>query len=623
MCGIAGIIGQEDEPLARRMIAALAHRGPDYTGLLVAGGVSLAHARLSVIDTSAEANQPMVSADGTVAVVFNGEIYNFAELRQELEDKGQVFKTNSDTEVLLALYAKEGEQCVRRLSGMFAIALYDFSAKRLMLARDRMGEKPLYWSHEGDVVTFASELNALLVPGLATRNLSLSALTCYLQLDYVPTPRALLDGVHKLEPGTVALFTKGKPVETHAFWEPPRRVSVLSESAALDRLDELLAATVSRELVGDVPLGVFLSGGLDSSAIAYYAQKNSAAPIHTFSIGFDEPDFDESAYARDVAAHIGSVHHERIVRAEDALALVTELPDVLSEPIADASVIPTLLLSRFARESVTVALGGDGGDELFAGYPTFSADTISSPYRALPSWVRKGIRAGVDALPASVGNISTSYALRKLVSSDEPNPVHRHMEWLGTFNKAERFLLAGPRLVEAVRETDVFEDIDRATALFGQPDTGNRLLFAYARSYLMDQVLVKMDRASMHYGLETRAPFLDHALAEFVFSLPYHYKYRNGTTKYLLKKLMEDKLPQGIAHRKKKGFGIPLARWLRGPLRDFCLETLAEDKLRSQGYLNPEYVSKLIDDHMSGARDNRKELWNLMVFQIWRDRWVG
>jgi asparagine synthase (glutamine-hydrolysing) len=622
MCGIAGIVGREDEALVRRMIATLAHRGPDRQDVLVQAGTSFGHARLSVIDTSDAAHQPMVSEDGKLTIVFNGEIYNFNELRDELKGDGYAFRTASDTEVILALYAKEGEACFARLAGMFAIALYDSVNKILILARDRMGEKPLYWEAWGGIVRFASELKALMGDSTQDRKLDPSALVQYLQFDYVPTPGSILAGVHKLEPATYAVFKDGALLTKEMFWKAPALRAGIDEPAALNGLDAILRKTVARELVADVPLGVFLSGGLDSSTIAYYAQKASAQPLHTFSIGFDEPEFDESRYAREVAAHLGTVHHEHIVRAEDALALVKELPDILCEPMADASIIPTLLLSRFARESVTVALGGDGGDELFAGYPTFQAEAASKLYAAFPEILQKGIARAVASLPASTANFSFTYGLKKLISSTDSNPVHRHLEWLGSFGPTARELLAGPLLKEAVASTDVFIPIDHTIESFTQADSNNRLLFAYARSYLMDQVLVKVDRASMRYGLETRAPFLDHGVVEYMFSLPYSYKYRNGTTKYLLKKLMEGKLPSSIIYRKKKGFGIPLARWLRGPLKEFCLETLATEKLYEQGYFDPGYVQHLISEHMEGHTDNRKELWNLIIFQLWHDRWM-
>ncbi|HEX8994203.1 MAG TPA: asparagine synthase (glutamine-hydrolyzing) [Candidatus Paceibacterota bacterium] len=618
MCGIAGIIGLTEEQPLRAMTEAIHHRGPDHTGFLVREGVGLGHARLSIIDPRAGAHQPMLSDDERYALVFNGEIYNFKSLRQGLEKSGYRFKTNSDTEVILALYAQDGALCFEKMHGMFAIALYDFKEKALVLARDRMGEKPLYWSHQGGMFVFASELKGLLASGLVRKEVNLHALDQYLQFDYVPTPHSMVRDVCKLEPATALIFKDGA-ISKKKFWAPPSELERIDEARAVDRLDSALHEVVERELVSDVPLGVFLSGGLDSSTVAYYAQAHHTQPIDTFSIGFDDPSFDESMFAREVAAHLHTNHHEEIVRAKDALDIVPTLGEVLCEPVADASIVPTMLLSRFARKSVTVALGGDGGDELFAGYPTFLAEPL---HRAMPPLVRKAVRKVARALPASHKNFSFTYNLNKLVSSDESDTVRRHLEWLGTFDAAMRARLESERLRGAARNNDVFLDIETALKDFSQSDQNNRLLFAYARSYLMDQVLVKVDRASMRYALETRAPFLDHEIVDLVFSLPYELKYTHGTSKYLLKQAMRGKLPDHIIDRKKKGFGIPLAKWLAGPLRPLCEDLLSETALAEHGLFDVAEVRKLIKEHMSGKRDNRKELWNLMVFQLWCRRWM-
>ena len=618
MCGIAGVIGLKEEQSLHEMVNAIHHRGPDHTGSLVRDGVGLGHARLSIIDPRSGAHQPMRSEDGRYALVFNGEVYNFAELRRELEREGCRFKTTSDTEVALALYEREGVPSFSRMHGMFALAFYDFKEKTLVLARDRMGEKPLYWSYQNGTFVFASELKGILASGLVRREVDLHALDQYLQFDYVPTSRSVVRDVYKLEPAT-ALILKEGIISKKKFWTPPSELEHLDEVRAVECLDRALHGVVGHELVSDVPLGVFLSGGLDSSAVAYYAQAHHTQPIDTFSIGFDDPSFDESVFAREAASHLGTNHHEEIVHAQDALDVVPTLGDVLCEPVADASVVPTLLLSRFARKSVTVALGGDGGDELFAGYPTFHAEPI---YSAMPPVVRKLVRRAARALPASHKNFSFAHNLNKLVSSDESDTVRRHLGWLGTFDTAARSRLESEAFRRAVTGDDVFLDIEMALKDFTQPDQNNRLLFAYARSYLMDQVLVKVDRASMRYALEVRAPFLDHTIIDLAFSLPYDLKYKHGTTKYLLKKTMRGKLPDRIIDRKKKGFGIPLAKWLAGPLRPLCGELLSEVALAEHGLFDATEVRRLVDEHMNGRRDNRKELWNLMVFQLWYQRWM-
>ena len=625
MCGIAGFVGSGTGAELTAMLGSIKHRGPDNEGFLLEGAVGLAHARLSIIDTSQGARQPMELADKSAAIVFNGEIYNFTELRAALAAGGFDFKTSSDTEVILALYQKYGEDAFARMEGMFAIALYDFTKKKLILARDRMGEKPLYWSIQQDTLLFGSELKALLASGRVDKKINLEAVNQYLLYDYVPTPFSIISGVYKLEPATLLIYEGGKVIKKK-YWAPPLHAKKINKANAMQELGERLAKTVGDELVADVPLGVFLSGGIDSSTVAYYAQKhaqkNGAPPINTFSIGFEEASFDESAYAREVAAHLGTTHHERVVSASDALALIPNLAETLCEPVADASIIPTMLLSRFAREQVTVALGGDGGDELFAGYPTFQAEQAYALYNHLPRVVQTCIKKLVALLPASPKNFSFSYNLKKLVSSSNSTQIYRHMEWLGSFPQKARSVLAGPALTEIPNTHDEFAHLAPYKKDMQMQESGNQLLWAYARSYLMDEVLVKVDRASMRYALETRAPFLNHPVVDFVFALPSSLKYHRGTTKYLLKELMRDKLPHNAVFRKKKGFGIPLAAWLRGPLRPLCEELLSPAALKEHTLFNEVEVKRLMQEHFAGKGDNRKELWNLMVFQLWYKRWM-
>lgn len=621
MCGIAGFVGTGERESLERMLATVRHRGPDDQGIILERGVGLAHARLSVIDTSAAGHQPMFSPDKNVVLVFNGEIYNWRALRKECEGRGWSFTSSSDTEVLLALYALHGEDFLRDAVGMFAIALYDFTEQKLILARDIAGEKPLYWTQSGNTLLFASELGGLLASGRVPKELDLAAVNQYLLFDYVPTPQCIFKNVHKLEPGTMLIVREGA-LRKKQFWSPPKTTHKLTEKEALVTLDRLFAESVSRQLVADVPLGVFLSGGIDSSAVAVYATRASAQTIDTFSIGFEEASFDESRYAREVARHLGTRHHEEIVSSKDALDLVPNLAETLSEPVADASVIPTLILSRFARQSVTVALDGDGADELFAGYSTFHAEKLFSFYQHLPDPLAALVARAAALFPASGANFSLSYNLKKFTSATENDTFYRHQEWLGSFGRNARSALAGPALREYTRNGNLFSHIDAYKGEMPENDAGNQLLYTYLRTYLMDEVLVKVDRASMHYALETRAPFLDRPLLDFMFSLPYDLKYRNGQTKYLLKHLMRDKLPPHIINRKKKGFGIPLAAWLAGPLRPLSEELLSPSALAAHGLFNENEVARLLREHQSGARDNRKELWNLMVFQLWYRRWM-
>jgi asparagine synthase (glutamine-hydrolysing) len=618
MCGIAGYVGGKADLPA--MLKAVKHRGPDHQALFEREDVHFAHARLSIIDTSIGASQPMEL--GSTALMFNGEIYNFKALREEFESRGAKFKTNSDTEVILWGYELLGETIFEKLEGMFAIALYDFEKKKLLLARDRMGEKPLYWARQNGTFVFASELKAVLASGAVKKEIDLESLNQYLLLDYVPTPYSMIKGVRKLEPATMLSYESGQ-TRTRQFWHPTPRIESLSFDEAKRGLEQRIEKSVSEELVAaDVPVGVFLSGGIDSSTIAYYAQKNSSRPIDTFSIGFDDPSFDESPFARAVAERIGSTHHEKIVSARDALELVPQLAEPLSEPVADASIIPTMLLSKFARESVTVALGGDGGDELFAGYPTFKAERYVSLYRGMPDFAKAAIRGFSDILPASHGHFPLSYTLRKFLSATHGEETKRHMEWLGSFPEAARLAVSSSTLKSIVEHKNVFGHLESYEKEMAQQEPGNRLLWIYARSYLMDQVMVKVDRASMYYALETRAPLLNHPVVDYAFSLPYAYKHQNNTSKYILKELMKDKLPASAVSRKKKGFGIPLASWLSGSLGPLCEELLSPASLGVHGLFDPQEARRLMDEHFALKRDNRKELWNLMVFQLWHQRWI-
>lgn len=622
MCGIAGFAGEGSRGKLESMVSAIRHRGPDDQGIFLKDGIGLAHSRLSIIDVTVAGHQPMFNHDETVAIIFNGEIYNFPILKKELLGKGCVFKSHSDTEVILRLYEVYGEACFEKLVGMFAVAIFDFAKNKLVLARDRMGEKPLYWSLQKNTLVFASELGALMVSGLIQKEVDLASLNKYLLFDYVPTPHTILKDVYKLEPATYLVY-EGGTIRKQVFWSPPQSLASADETEAMHLLDNLLEQSVSGQLVSDVPLGVFLSGGIDSSTIAWYAQKNSKEPISTFSIGFQDSDFDESKYAREVSALLGTHHYERVIVPEDALSVISQISEVFSEPVADASVIPTLLLSEFTQREVKVSLGGDGGDELFAGYPTFQAERIFGVYVRFPWIIRKVTEIIIRFLPAGNGNFDLSFNLKKFISSTSTNREHRHMEWLGSFPEEERLALTVGALHKTVQQQNVFEDTDKYKSEYTQPDPGNRLLYVYLRSYLMDEVLVKVDRASMHHSLEVRAPLLDYRVADFLFLLPHSLKNKNFQTKYFLKKLMRGRLPDHILDRKKKGFGLPMSRWLRGELKELCNELLSADEILRQGLFNPEYVIRLKSDHFEGRVDNRKQLWNLMVFSLWHKKWLS
>ncbi len=607
-----------------KMIEAIHHRGPDDRGVFLQAGVALAHARLSIIDLSPAGHQPMANDDGSVQIIFNGEIYNYKMLREGLERSGKHrFKSHSDTEVILALYEEVGEKVFERLNGMFAIAIYDFRRKKLILARDRMGKKPVYWGVFGKTVVFGSEMKAMLKHPLVSRTLDLESVNKYLAYEYVPTPHSIFKGISKLEPATYLTYKEGVSTKT-VFWHPDFTDHPISWPDALARLDTKLAeATRSRLVASDVPVGIFLSGGIDSSTVAYYAARSSTTKVKTFSMTFAEPSFDESSYAKRVAHHLGTEHHEEAVTARDLLSVIHELGNIIDEPLADASIVPTYLLSRFTRTSVKVALGGDGGDELFAGYPTFQAERLARVYQFIPEAIRRSIITPMIAsLRAKDTNFSFDFRLKKFIDGFRTDSRYRHLRWLGSFGHEARQELFRPMMWDSLAAVNEYSDADRYLAEVKRARPESRLLYLYLRMYLMDCVLVKVDRASMKSSLEVRSPFLDHHVVEFVSSLPYEFKCRGFSTKYILKQLMKGKLPQEIVARPKKGFGIPLARWFNSELKEFLNDVLSVEATNAIGLFEHAAVDALKREHFTHRRDNRKELWTLLIFYLWHERWV-
>ncbi|MFZ2522316.1 MAG: asparagine synthase (glutamine-hydrolyzing) [Minisyncoccia bacterium] len=618
MCGIAGFVGQGDVSDLEKMTASLSNRGPDDSGLFCEDGVGLGHTRLSIIDLSPTGHQPMFSSDKKVGIVFNGEMYNYLELKEELRSQNYNFKSTSDTEVIIALYIKYGEKCFEKMNGMFALAIYDFEKGKLILARDRLGKKPLYWAIFDNTLIFGSELKSLLKHPSFVKEMDPESLELYLQLDYVPTPKTIYKNVFKLEPASFLKFQNGQ-YEVKKFWElGAKEEEKISLSDAMKKLHRELQVAVKSRMISDVPLGVFLSGGLDSSTVAYYAKNAYKNDIHTFSIGFKEKSFDESKYAIKVAKYLGTTHHHKIVSARDCFETLDEIVEIFDEPVADASVIPTYLLSKFAKESVTVAIGGDGGDELFAGYPTFQADKYHKTYLNLPSVVKKLISVVISLIPATDNNFGLKFKLQKFIEGIDKDRFMSHQNWLGTFSRSDLESLlrskTGKNLVK-----DYLGNVLSETKI---KDEDNKLLYSYMRTYMMDEVLVKVDRASMFASLETRSPFLDYRLVEFVFSLPYSFKLYGFKTKFILKMLMSTKLPRSIVWRKKKGFGIPLTKWLKGDLKEFCLSLLSKENILKQGIFDYEFIEKTLNEHFSNKQDNRKKIWNLMVFQMWYRRYM-
>jgi len=623
MCGIAGFVNRAGEAADRgiieRMTAPLAHRGPDGEGFYCDGSAALGHRRLSIIDVSGGA-QPMSNEDGSIWISYNGELYNELELRKELEAKGHRYRTVCDTESLVHLYEEEGLDFVRRLNGMFALAIWDANRGRLVLARDRMGQKPLYYGDlEGGGLAFGSEPKAILAHPAIGREIDRASLARYLFYEYVPAPYSIWRSLRKLPRGHLLTWEAGV-VRVGRYWNSPvPGPAVLDFEATAERFWEQFRAAVARHRRSDVPIGVFLSGGVDSSSVAAaLCEVEPAREVRTFSIGFEDPSFDESGHARAVARHLGTDHHEQTFSIETVYALLPEVAGWLDEPFGDASILPTHLLSRFARGAVKVVLGGDGADELLAGYPTFEAERAAGVFRRLPRPAQALAGAAVRRLPVDHRNFSFDFKLKQFLrGAAEPLPL-AHQRWLGSFSGLE---IAG-LLVDGDPADVEVEHLRRAESLKAGADPLSRSLALYQDTYLPEDILTKVDRASMACGLEVRAPFLDADLVDFVQALPPSFKFGRNRTKRLLKRAAAGRLPASILTRPKKGFGIPVASWLRGPLAPLMNQLLGRQRLERQGLFHYEEVARRIAEHQSGRHDHRKPLWTLLIFQLWCDQWL-
>lgn len=618
MCGIVGYLGQGNEEILKKMTASLKHRGPDDEGFYFKDNLGLGHRRLSIIDL-AGGHQPLSNEDDTIWLIFNGEIYNFQELRNKLKRKGHNFKTKTDSEVIIHLYEEKGEELCQELNGMFAFALWDEKEKKLVLARDRLGQKPLFYSFINGSFVFASELRALFKNPLIKKEIDFDSLNKYLIYEYVPAPKTIIKGINKLEPGQILTYQDGK-IGKNYYWDI--EFKEFKRLNYLDIFEDLLRMSVKRRLISDVPLGVFLSGGIDSSTIAYYAQKSSSEKIKTFSIGFKDKTFDESNYAKQVADFLKTEHYHHNFSANDLLDSIEEIAQINDEPFADASIVPTYLLSKFAREKVTVALAGDGGDELMAGYSTFQALKIVKIYRFLPNFTKKTFKDLADLLPVSFGYFSFDFKLKKLLSGYEYPLEIQNQIWQGSFSPKENRNLFLPEISSQLSFDDSFFEIDKLLNNLEEESLENRITYLYLKQYLANDILVKADKASMFASLELRAPFLDYQLVEFINSLPYHLKLRGFTTKYLLKQLMKNKLPRNIVYRRKKGFGVPIAQWINKELKDLTFDLLNKENIQKQGIFNYLTIKKILDEHLSKKVDHRKKIWTLLMFQQWYRKWI-
>src|SRR6202521_2613566 len=628
MCGICGVAGGNPaggRELVGRMCSALAHRGPDDEGSVHLDGVTLGMRRLSIIDLEG-GHQPMPNEDSTVWAIQNGEIYNHLELRELLVAAGHSFNTQSDTEVLVHGYEEWGEAMVDRLNGMFAFAVLDRRRGGVLLARDRMGIKPLHYAIDGKRLVFASELKALLRDPALRREIDPVALDQYLAYEFVPSPRSIVLGIDKLQPAHILTWSvRDGTHRIRRYWSP--ELGVADGHRSLDeeseRLREVLRESVRKELISDVPLGVFLSGGIDSSAGAAMMTQ-LGGDVKSFSVAFADRSFDESRYERQVAHPLGTEHRELTLEPDMLLGLIPKLPSLLDEPLGDASIIPTYLLSEFTRRHVKVALGGDGGDELFAGYPTMQAHRLAGYYRRTPRLLREGVvEPIVRRLPVSRDNLSFDYRAKRFVGGATYPVAERHQRWMGSFGAEERTALLSAEVREELRSNGRGDPAAYALDGAGLREPLNQVLLMDMRLYLENDILVKLDRASMMASLEGRVPLLNNDFVEYATRLPLDLKLRGLRSKFLFKRALRGVLPDSILRRPKKGFGIPVAHWFRGPLKEQMLSVLSPERIARKGFFEPAAVAPLIDDHRAGRRDNRKQLWTLFVFDLWHDGYLS
>jgi asparagine synthase (glutamine-hydrolysing) len=608
ICGIASANGSADADRVAAMSATLVHRGPDSFGEYSDGTVALAARRLSIIDLET-GDQPIPNEDGTVHVVQNGEIYNYRELRRELERAGHRFRTHGDTEVLLHLYEEHGDRFAEKLRGMFAIAIWDAPRRRLVLARDRFGIKPLYYRDDNELA-FASELRAL-----PRGEIDLDALEAFLAFNSIPAPLTIFREVRKLPPGHLLLWEDGR-VRLERFARPaPVPLAELRDDEEPELVEELRSRvrdSVRAHLVSDVPVGVLLSGGVDSSFLAALAAQESSEPLRTFSIGFEERSFDELADARRVAEQYGTQHRELVLRPDAAL-LLPALAEAFDEPFADSSALPTYLVSQLAAEDVKVALSGEGGDELFGGYYTYAADLLAARVGGLARLARPF----VERLPTSTAKASFDYRAKRFVRAAHLPPLERHHGWKEIFSRDARAELTG--------RSSGLDPVELLRARYAETEGADelaRLQDVDLGTYLVDDLLVKTDRASMAHSLEARVPYLDTMVTNLALALPTRHKVRGLSKKVLLRKAAAPLLPREIVHGKKRGFSIPAAAWLRGELEPFARETLAAETLLRQGFFRPDVVDRLLDDHVAGREDRSRQLWGLLAFTLWHERHV-
>jgi len=626
VCGICGIVNKDRRNSIapkdiKKMTDLIGHRGPDDEGFFINKNVGLGMRRLSVIDISG-GHQPIHNEDNSIQVVFNGEIYNFRQLREQLSKKGHIFYTHCDTEVIVHLYEEEKEDCVQKLRGMFAFALWDGNQDQLLLARDRIGIKPLHYLIDEGRLVFGSEIKSILTLRGIERDIDFYALDNFLTFEYIQAPRTIFKDIKKLLPGHILIY-KGGRFSLKKYWDLTFAPEFIKDEVSYqDRLYGLLGESIKMRLMSDVPLGAFLSGGIDSSSVVALMSQVVDQPVKTFSIGFEDRSYNELRYAKIVANKFGTDHHEFVIKP-DAISLVNKLMKYFDEPFGDISIFPIYLISKMAKEFVTVVLSGDGGDELFAGYDTYVANRFANYYRRLPHLVRKRMISPIFMkLPPSSSKKGFINIVRRFIEGESLPAELQHARWMAFLGTEEKERLYSDPLKERLRGFDPYHIIKEHFKASSVLDSLSQQQYVDIKTYLVDDILVKIDRMSMANSLEVRVPLLDHRFMELAASIPHYMRLKKFSTKHIFKNTMKRLLPLEIINRSKQGFSIPLKNWLRKDLKPMMLDILSEEQIKKRGYFNYNYVKKLIDEHLNGLENHSHRLWSLMVFELWYENYM-
>ncbi|WP_138935628.1 asparagine synthase (glutamine-hydrolyzing) [Roseovarius arcticus] len=631
MCGICGILRLNrgpatDEALISKMADTLAHRGPNDDGTWLDDRIALGFRRLSVIDLSYAGHQPMTNEDGSIVIVFNGEIYNFQELKEKyrLEERGHVFKSRTDTEVLIHLYEEIGLDMIPELNGMFAFSLWDSRTQSLHLVRDRYGIKPFFYQKDDDHFRFGSEIKAIIADDRVVRRASMQALHDFLSFNYIPGTQTAFEGIHEIAPGHHMTVSLAGDITTKRYWDLDFTVDHnITEEVAIKRSYELMDKAVQRRLIADVPIGVFLSGGLDSSTLVALMDKHVNTPVHTYSVGFEDQSFNELPYARIVAEQFGTVHREVMITADMVRDMLPKYLSFIDEPYGDGSAIPTYYVSELAKDEVVVVLSGEGGDEAFAGYDTHAAYEVYRQARKIPAFIRNGIlKRLANCLPVSDKKLSFEFKVKRFLGGLDLPPEEAHHWWRIVLGEAEKRDLYTDAVTDAAPLEPAVRHFTRAFEHSGAAETLSGLMYIDSTVFLPDDLMIKNDRMTMAHSLEARVPFTDPDLTAFLAKVPSKMKMKNRRKKHLMRRAMENELPASILDKKKVGLEMPYSRWLKHELKDLMMQYLGPENIGKTGLFRPQAIKALIDDHIAGRRDNGRPLWGLLNYMMWYELYI-